>query len=57
MLDADIALELLRYLTRGRLTRPQLIQLLLFAKIAQSHKQMVWKDIHAQVTTQYLLIC
>lgn len=57
MLDADIALELLRYLTRGRLTRPQLIRLLLFTKTAQPHKQMVWKDIHAQVTTQYLLIC
>lgn len=57
MLDADIALELLRYLTRGRLTRPQLNQLLLFAKTAQPHKQMAWKNIQAQVTTQYLLIC
>lgn len=44
MLPDDVALEVLRHMTSAQLTRPQLHQLLLFAKTAQPGKLMFWGD-------------
>lgn len=43
MLPADVAIEILRRLTKGWLTRPQLGQLLLFIKVGKPSKQLSWK--------------
>ena len=45
MLPSQVAIELLRYVTDGYLTSPQLRQLLLFAKVGRPGKQMRWKRV------------
>lgn len=55
MLPDGVAIEVLRQLTDGQLTRPQLNQLLLFAKTAQSGKRMVWKGVQVRVSKLYVL--
>lgn len=45
MLPSRVAIELLRYVTDGYLTSPQLRQLLLFAKVGRPGKQMRWKRV------------
>lgn len=49
MLPSAVAIEMLRRLTGGNLTRPQLEQLLLFVKTAASGKQMNWRGIVVKV--------
>lgn len=54
MLPADVAIEILRRLTKGWLTRPQLGQLLLFAKVGRSGKQMRWKRVGVRLSVHDL---
>lgn len=54
MLPSQVAIELLRYATDGYLTSPQLRQLLLFAKVGRSGKQMRWKRVGAQLSVHDL---
>ena len=56
MLPSRVAIELLRYATDGYLTSPQLRQLLLFAKVGRSGKQMRWKRVGVRLDTK-LLYC
>lgn len=56
MLPSRVAIELLRYVTDGYLTSPQLQQLLLFAKVGRSGKQMRWKRVGVRLDTK-LLYC
>ena len=56
MLPSQVAIELLRYVTDGYLTSPQLRQLLLFAKVGRSGKQMRWKRVGVRLDTK-LLYC
>lgn len=49
MLPADVAIEILRRLTKGRLTRPQLGQLLLFIKVGKPSKQLGWKRLNVRL--------
>ena len=56
MLPSQVAIELLRYATDGYLTSPQLRQLLLFAKVGRSGKQMRWKRVGVRLDTK-LLYC
>ena len=54
MLPADIAIEILRRLTKGWLTRPQLGQLLLFPKVGRPGKQMRWKRVGVRLSVHDL---
>ena len=56
MLPSRVAIELLRYVTDGYLTSPQLRQLLLFAKVGRPGKQMRWKRVGVRLDTK-LLYC
>ncbi|MCG5106512.1 tRNA lysidine(34) synthetase TilS [Candidatus Saccharibacteria bacterium] len=56
MLPSQVAIELLRYVTDGYLTSPQLRQLLLFAKVGRPGKQMHWKRVGVRLDTK-LLYC
>ena len=56
MLPSQVAIELLRYVTDGYLTSPQLRQLLLFAKVGRPGKQMCWKRVGVRLDTK-LLYC
>lgn len=56
MLPSQVAIELLRYVTDGYLTSPQLQQLLLFAKVGRPGKQMLWKRVGVRLDTK-LLYC
>lgn len=49
MLPADVAIEILRLLTKGWLTRPQLSQLLLFVKVGKPSKQLSWKRLNVRL--------
>lgn len=49
MLPADVAMEILRRLTKGWLTRPQLGQLLLFIKVGKPSKQLSWKRLNVRL--------
>ena len=49
MLSADVAIEILRRLTKGWLTRPQLGQLLLFVKVGKPSKQLSWKRLNVRL--------
>lgn len=49
MLPADVAVEILRRLTKGWLTRPQLGQLLLFIKVGKPSKQLSWKRLNVRL--------
>ncbi len=49
MLPADVAIEILRRLTKGWLTRPQLGQLLLFIKVGKPSKQLNWKRLNVRL--------
>lgn len=49
MLPADVAIEILRRLTKGWLTRPQLGQLLLFIKVSKPSKQLSWKRLNVRL--------
>ncbi len=49
MLPADVAIEILRQLTKGWLTRPQLVQLLLFIKVGKPSKQLSWKRLNVRL--------
>ena len=49
MLPADVAIEILRRLTKGWLTRPQLGQLLLFIKVGKPSKQLSWKRLNVRL--------
>lgn len=49
MLPADVAIEILRRLTKGWITRPQLGQLLLFIKVGKSSKQLSWKRLNVRL--------
>lgn len=49
MLPADVAIEILRRLTKGRLTHPQLGQLLLFIKVGKPSKQLSWKRLNVRL--------
>lgn len=54
MLPSQVAIELLRYVTDGYLTSPQLQQLLLFAKVGRPGKQMLWKRVGVRLDTKLL---
>ncbi len=54
MLPSQVAIELLRYATDGYLTSPQLRQLLLFAKVGKSGKQMCWKRVGVRLSVHDL---
>lgn len=54
MLPSRAAIELLRYATDGYLTSPQLWQLLLFAKVGRSGKQMCWKRVGVRLSVHDL---
>lgn len=54
MLPSRVAMELLRYVTDGYLTSPQLRQLLLFAKVGRSGKQMRWKRVGVRLSVHDL---
>ena len=54
MLPSQVAIELLRYATDGYLTSPQLRQLLLFAKVGRSGKQMRWKRVGVRLSVHDL---
>lgn len=54
MLPSRVAMELLRYATNGYLTSPQLRQLLLFAKVGRSGKQMRWKRVGVRLSVHDL---
>ena len=54
MLPSRVAMELLRYTTNGYLTSPQLRQLLLFAKVGRSGKQMRWKRVGVRLSVHDL---
>ena len=49
ILPADVAIEILRRLTKGWLTRPQLGQLLLFIKVGKPSKQLSWKRLNVRL--------
>ena len=49
MPPADVAIEILRRLTKGWLTRPQLGQLLLFIKVGKPSKQLSWKRLNVRL--------
>ena len=49
MLPADVAIEILRRLTKGWLTRSQLGQLLLFIKVGKPSKQLSWKRLNVRL--------
>ncbi len=49
MLPADVAIEILRRLTKGWLTRPQLGQLSLFIKVGKPSKQLSWKRLNVRL--------
>ena len=49
MLPVDVAIEILRRLTKGWLTRPQLGQLLLFIKVGKPSKQLSWKRLNVRL--------
>lgn len=49
MLPADVTIEILRRLTKGRLTHPQLGQLLLFIKVGKPSKQLSWKRLNVRL--------
>lgn len=54
MLPSRVAIELLRYVTDGYLTSPQLRQLLLFAKVGRPGKQMRWKRVGVRLSVHDL---
>lgn len=54
MPPADVAIEILRRLTKGRLTRPQLGQLLLFVKVGKPSKQLSWKRVGVRLSVHDL---
>lgn len=49
MVPCDVGIEILRHVTNGRLTIPQLRNLLLFIKVGQPHKRMEWKDVSVEL--------
>jgi len=49
MLPANVAMEILRRLTKGWLTRPQLGRLLLFIKVGKPSKQLSWKRLNVRL--------
>lgn len=49
MLPDDVALEAIRYLTCGRLLRPQMQELLFFIKTALPGKKMKWQTMNVRV--------
>lgn len=49
MVPCDVGIEILRYVTNGRLTIPQLRSLLLFIRVGQPHKRMKWKDVSVEL--------
>lgn len=56
MLPRAVAREVLRRLTDGRLTRPQLDRLWLFAKVAKPGKRMAWRVVQATVSVKKISI-
>ena len=54
MLPSQVAIELLRYVTDGYLTSPQLRQLLLFTKVGRPGKQMRWKRVGVRLSVHDL---
>ncbi len=56
MLPDVVALELLAYLTDGRLTRPQLVQVLTHIKVGRPHKKLFLGDVAVKVETQRVSI-
>ncbi len=54
MLPADVAIEILRRLTKGWLTRPQLGQLLLFIKVGKTSKQLSWKRLNVRLDVRWV---
>lgn len=54
MLPSQVAIELLRYVTDGYLTSPQLRQLLLFTKVGRPGKQMRWKRVGVRLSVRNL---
>lgn len=57
MLPADVAIEMLRRLTKGWLTRPQLGQLLLFIKVGKPSKQLSWKRLNVRLDVRRVYFC
>lgn len=53
MLPSTVAVEVLRYLTSERLTRPQLAQLRTFIGAAKPHKIIRWRDVMINVDKRY----
>lgn len=56
MIDEKSAAEILRFATRGELTRPQLGQVWLFAKTARAGKKLEFKNIKISATRREIVI-
>lgn len=61
MIDEMVAIEILKKITKGQLTSPQLKQLLYFIKTAKPGKRMVWRGLMVKVSKRQvsfrLFIC
>lgn len=55
-IDDDVACEILRVMTKGELTRPQIRQLLMFIKTAKSGKEYVSGDVKVTFTARNFVI-
>ena len=56
MAPASVALEILRAATAGRLTRPQLKQVLLFARTSAPHKKLEFKNVKIAATKRTICV-
>lgn len=56
MLPGEVARQVLWHITDGKLTTPQLEDLLLFVKLGRPSKRMAWKDVAVRLAKSTVLI-
>lgn len=56
MLPSEVARQVLWHITDGKLTTPQLEDLLLFVKLGRPSKRMAWKDVTVRLAKSTVLI-
>ena len=56
MLPGEVARQVLWHITDGKLTTPQLEDLLLFVKLGRPSKRMAWKDVAVRLAKSTILI-
>ena len=56
MLPSEVARQVLWHITDGKLTTPQLEDLLLFVKLGRPSKRMAWKDVAVRLAKSTVLI-